>query len=147
MLTNICYSKRTLRALTNGGHQQDSNMIGDFPNLGEVWYNSKSIANILSLADVHKVCCVTMDSPHDKPALLVHCLDGSVMKFAERESGFYVYNDPNVTNNTVTGYSILSTVAKQKKLFSRSREVKAADAARELYRKIGRPDENEFDSI
>ena len=37
-------------------------------------------------------------------------------------------------------------MAEQKKLFSR-REIKAADAARELYRKIGRPDETEFDSI
>ena len=142
MLTNIRRSKRTLRALTNGGHQ-DSNMIGDFPNLGEVWYNSKLIANILSLADVRKVCRVTMDS-HNEPALLVHRLDGLVMKFTEHESGLYVY--PNVTYKIVTGYSILSTVAEQKKLSSR-REVKAADAARELYRKIGRPDEAEFDSI
>jgi hypothetical protein len=143
MLTNIRESERTLRAITNGGHQ-DSNMVGDFPNLGEVWYNNKSIANILSLADVRKVCRVTMDSD-DEPALLVHRLDGSVMKFKEHESGLYVYN-PNVTNKIVTGYSILSTVAEQKKLFSR-REIKAADAARELYRKIGRPDETEFDSI
>ena len=94
MLTNLRESERTLRAITNGGHQ-DSNMVGDFPNLGEVWYNDKSIANILSLADVRKVCRVTMDSD-DEPALLVHQLDGSVMKFKEHESGLYVYN-PNVT--------------------------------------------------
>ena len=144
MLTNIRRSAHTLRALTNGGHQ-DSNMIGDFPNLGAVWYNKDSIANILSLADVRKVCRVTMDS-HNEPALHVHRIDGSVMKFTEHESGLYVYN-PNQTNDiVVTGYSMLSTVAEQKKLFSR-REVKAADAARELYRKIGRPDEAEFDSI
>ena len=60
-LTNIRRSERTLRAITNGGHQ-DSNMVGDFPNLGEVWYNHNSIANILSLSDVRKVCRVTMDS-------------------------------------------------------------------------------------
>lgn len=90
-------------------------MIDDFPNLGEVWYNSKLIANILSLAEVRKVCRVTMDS-HDEPALFVHRLDGSVMKFAEHESGLYVYN-PNITNKIVTGYSILSTVAKQKSCF------------------------------
>jgi hypothetical protein len=34
MLTNIRRSKHTLRALTNGAHQ-DSNMFGDFPNLGK----------------------------------------------------------------------------------------------------------------
>ncbi|KAI2513612.1 hypothetical protein MHU86_752 [Fragilaria crotonensis] len=59
MLTNIRRGEHVLRALTNGGHQ-DSSMVGDFPNLGEVWYNKASIANILSLAEVRKVCRVTM---------------------------------------------------------------------------------------
>ena len=84
LLTNIRSSDRTLRALTNGGHQ-DSTMVGDFPNLGEVWYNRESIANILSLADVRKVCRVTMDSLYN-PALQVHHLDGTIMKFVEHES-------------------------------------------------------------
>jgi hypothetical protein len=52
-----------------------------------MWYNNKSIANILLLADIRKVCRVTMDSD-DKPApLLVHRLDGLVMKLKEHESG------------------------------------------------------------
>jgi hypothetical protein len=38
MLTNIRKSDHVLRVITNGGHQ-DSNMVGDFPNLGKVWYN------------------------------------------------------------------------------------------------------------
>jgi hypothetical protein len=143
MLTNVRRSPRTLRALTNGGHQ-DSTMIGDFPNLGVVWYNPHSIANILSLADVRKICRVTMDSASE-PALRVHRLDGTIMKFLEHDSGLYVYN-PNDTNDCVPAYSLLNTVAEQKKLFSR-REVTAADEARALYRKIGRPDEAEFDSI
>ena len=46
MLKNIRRSSRTLRAITNGGHQ-DSTLIGDFGNLGEVWFNKESIANIL----------------------------------------------------------------------------------------------------
>ena len=33
MLSNIRKSDRVLRAITNGGHQ-DSDMVGDFPNLG-----------------------------------------------------------------------------------------------------------------
>ena len=79
MLANIRRSPHVLRALTNGGHQ-DSNLIGDFPNLGPVWYNSESLANILSLSDVRKVCRVTMDTGKES-ALCVHRLDGSVMKF------------------------------------------------------------------
>jgi hypothetical protein len=119
-------------------------MVGDFPNLGQVWYNDKSIANILSLSDVRKVCRVTMDT-QEETAMCVHRLDGSIMKFAEHPSGLYVFT-PNDTNNTVTAYTMLSTVTEQKKMFTR-REVLAADVARDLYRKIGRPDEAEFQSI
>lgn len=36
MLTNIRRNPHVLRALTNGRHQ-DSNLIGDFPNLSPVW--------------------------------------------------------------------------------------------------------------
>jgi hypothetical protein len=109
-----------------------------------VWYNSKSIANILSLAEVRKVCRVTMDSSRE-PALHVHRLDGTVMKFIEHASGLYVYAPP-VSPSRTTAYTMLSTVAEQKKFFSR-RKVQAADDAKTLYRKIGRPDEAKFQSI
>jgi hypothetical protein len=143
MLTNIRNSGRVLRAFTNGGYQ-DSDMVGDFPNLGQVWYNKASIANILSLADVRKICRVRMDSSKD-PALCVHRLDGSIMRFAEHPSGLYVYNT-NENSESVGDYTMVSTVAAQKKLFS-LREVRAADDARELYRKIGRPSEATFQRI
>ena len=55
-------------------------MVGDFPNLGTAWYNKHSIANILSLSDVRKVCRVTMDTREDT-AMCVHRLDGSLMRF------------------------------------------------------------------
>lgn len=85
MLTNIWSSPVVLRALTKGGYQ-DSAMVGDFPNLRQVWYNSQSIANLLSLAKVRKVCRVTMDTSQE-PALLVHRLDRLLMKFVEHPSG------------------------------------------------------------
>ena len=134
MLANIRQSPHILRALTNGGHQ-DSNLIGDFPNLGPVWYNSESLANILSLPDVRKVCRVTMDTGKES-ALCVHRLDGSVMKIREHDCGLYVYVPNN--SNQVAAYTLVSTVAANKKLFT-TREIAAADAARELYRKLGRP--------
>jgi hypothetical protein len=147
MLTNIRNSGRVLRAITNGGHQ-DSIMVGDFPNLGEVWFNRNSIANILSLAEVRKVCFVTMDTLQE-PALLVHRIDGSVMKFVEHPSGLCIYKR-NSTYVPVTGYSsytMVSTVAAQKQLFLH-REIKSADVvARELHRKIGRLAEAKFQRI
>ena len=136
-------SPHVLRALTNGGHQ-DSHMIGDFPNLGPVWYNSGSIANILSLAEVRKVCRVTMDTAA-APAMIVHRIDGTEMIFDEHPSGLYIFKT-NTVSDQVTAYTILSTVTEQKKLFSR-REIQAADEARTLYRKVGRPGEAEFQSL
>jgi Zinc knuckle len=80
MLSNIRSSPHVLHALTNSGHQ-DSSLIGDFPNLGPVWYNSESLANILSLSEVRKICRVTMDTELES-AMCIHRLDGSVMKFS-----------------------------------------------------------------
>jgi hypothetical protein len=49
----------------------------------------------------------------DEPALHVHRLNGSIMKFVEHASGLCVYNS-NATNDNITGYFMLSTVAQQK---------------------------------
>jgi hypothetical protein len=70
LLKNIRPSGRVLRAVTNGGYQ-DSNLVGDFHKLGEVWFNEESIANILSLAEVRKICRVTMDTTEEQ-AMIVH---------------------------------------------------------------------------
>jgi hypothetical protein len=53
MISNIRRSTEELCAHTNGG-TQISTQVGDFTNLGTVWYNPDSIANILSLSDVRQ---------------------------------------------------------------------------------------------
>ena len=144
MLTNVRRSPHVPRAITNRVYQ-DSTMIGDFPNLGEVWYNAESIANILSLADVCKVCRVMMDTTAER-AMCVHCLDSSVMKFSEHPSGLYVFAGNGASKDKVIAYSMLTTVTEQKKMFS-WREIKAADNARAFYRKLGRPNEAEYQAL
>ena len=143
MLHNIRRSPHVLRAITNGGFQ-DSNMVRDFPNLGEVWYNEASIANILSLSDETKVCTVTMDSSRSL-SMDVQRKDGSIMRFVEHPSGLYVYKG-NESNDRVNSYTLLSTVAQHKQMFS-PRQIQQADLARRLYRLLGQPDEKEFSSI
>ena len=143
MLTNVRKSDHVLRAITNGGFQ-DSSMVGDFANLGEVWVNDDSIANILFLSEVCKVCRVTMDSSA-APTMNVHRLDGSVMSFEEHPSGLYVFK-PNKTNQSVPAYTMISTAADMKRTFTR-REIAAADDARALYRKLGRPSDAFFQKI
>ena len=144
-LTNIRKSKETLRAITNGGYQ-DSDMIGEFPNLGTVWYNRHSIANILSMHEVRRVCRVTMDTSIE-PTLCVHRLDGSIMKFEEQESGLYVFKPKiNTSVNIYPACTLVTTVEENKKMFTR-RQVFNADLARDLYRKIGRPGVEAFEDI
>jgi hypothetical protein len=57
-----------------------------------------------------------------------------------------VYSPVNAVKDSVNAYTMVSTVAEQKRMFSK-RDIKAADDARALYRKIGRPDEAEFQNI
>ena len=122
MLKNIRPSAHVLRAVTNGGFQ-DSKLVGDFPNLGQVWFNPASIANILLLSAVRKICRVTMDTTKEA-SLSVHRLDGTQMKFVEHPCGLYVY-DPSIIFPP-DACTLLSTVQEQKSLFT-PRDVAKAD--------------------
>jgi hypothetical protein len=73
MLTNIRRSTHVIRALTNGVTRTPT-WLG-LPKLGEVWYNRESMANILSLAEVRKVCRVTMDSSTSPQCLSTASMD------------------------------------------------------------------------
>jgi hypothetical protein len=150
MLNDIHNVDTPLVLQSNGGGHQVTSQMGSIENFGKVWYNPESIANILSLSDVRKARHVTMDSNKDA-ALHVHLLDGSgYLRFKEHESGLYLHDTtdgkttydkatttPN-TNDEINGYSYLQTVANNKKGFTK-RQITAADNARELYRKLGRP--------
>ena len=72
LLTNICESPdgKILKVYTNGG-SQESKKVGTLEGFGEVWYNPKSLANILSMAAVRKQFRITMDSSVDA-AMIIH---------------------------------------------------------------------------
>ncbi len=142
-LQNIRPSPRRLHLLTNGG-SQTSNMVGDLANFGEVWYNTQSLANILSMAEVRKKNRITMDTDVE-PALLVHRHDGSIMKFKEYRTGLYYYDasHANVTNSTVTDYCFVQTVKQNQSMFHR-REIGGDNKARVLYAKLSRPPQQHF---
>ena len=90
LLTNIRHSKKALRVHTNGGTQM-SHQIGMVRNFGDVWYNEKSLANILSMAEVRKMCRITTDTSVEA-ALTVHRKDGTLMKFREYKTGLYFFD-------------------------------------------------------
>jgi hypothetical protein len=143
-LSNIRRSPNKLRVHTNGGTQFSSKM-GTVTNFGDVWFNEDSLANILSMAAVRKVCRITMDT-FIEAAMHVHRKDGTVMTFKEYKSGLYYYNAYPKQSNTTNAYLFLNTVACNKGNYTR-REIEGANKARALYKKIGRPSKKEFNDI
>ena len=121
MLMNVQHSNKTLRAITNGGHQ-DSNMKGNFPGFFPVWYNPASMLNILAWTDVRKFFRITADTLVANE-INVHISDDFIMKFKELENGLFIFdghNDSNSDTSTkkpVSCYSFLMLVKANKENF------------------------------
>jgi hypothetical protein len=109
-LNNIrhCGHTQGLRIPSNGG-TQDTHMIGDLPGFGTVWYNAGSLANILSLAAVRKVCQVTMDTLAEA-AIVVHKHDGTPLKFTESSNGLYYYDASKASKTELADYLFVHSV-------------------------------------
>ena len=137
MLMNVTDNKRTLRAYTNGGHQ-DSTQKGDLPGFFRVWFNPDSRLNILSFKDVRKQFRITVDTSVEN-TICVHMDDGKVLKFKEVESGLYLLSSTDkFSNQKISAYSYLTLVKANKSDFTK-RQLKRADIARDFRRKIGYP--------
>ena len=142
LLTSITKSKTTLRAYTNGGHQ-DSHYKGLYCNTFEVWYNPNSMVNILSFAEVSARFRVTLDTA-DSNEFIVHLDDGSVMCFREVDSGLYMLTH-NSTNTAVNHYSstFITLVDDLKSLYTK-RELEGAERTRKLCHHINMPNYKKF---
>jgi hypothetical protein len=124
--------------------------MGTVCNFGAVWFNTESLANILSMVELRKVCHITMVTSVEA-SMDVHRRDGSIMKFREYKSGLYYYDTgqptaPDKHSSSPNNYLFLNTVAENEATYTR-REIEGADKARALYKKIGRPSEQEFRKI
>ncbi|KAG7373305.1 reverse transcriptase RNA-dependent DNA polymerase [Nitzschia inconspicua] len=162
LLTNIRHARKPIRVCGTGGDIV-SYWIGDLHGLGTVWLDDRSLANIISLAHLASVCRVTMDSAVEK-AFRVYRNDGSILLFREYKNGLYYhdYTDPSFVEPAPSpalpassspaltldtpACSLLQTVRENKTRFTR-REVDAADRARDLYVKLHRPGQDQFEDL
>jgi uncharacterized protein with WD repeat len=123
--------------------------VGTVKISGEVWFNPASLANILLMAEMSKVCRITMDTSVER-AMHVHRADRTLMTSQEYKSGLYYYDaatsSPNHSSTNQDAYLFLHTVAGNKASYTR-REIEGADKARDLYRKLGHPSEHDFNKI
>ena len=82
-----------------------TNLVGELPGYGTVWFHPDGIANILSLSRVKTKYRITFDS-NENNEFIVHKPDGSTRNFKESNRGLY-YHD---TSTVVTGVSEAGTV-------------------------------------
>ena len=127
MLTDIKKSDTTMRAYSNGGFQ-DSNMTGVFADVFEVWYNPKSLLNILAFSDVRKKFRITCDTDISN-SINVHISDNETWNFIEIRAGLYIRNTHNDNiNHDFAHYSHLTLINDLRSIYSR-RELALVDKA------------------
>ena len=131
--------QQPLRLNTNGGVLL-ADQVGDLPGFGCVWFCPNSLANILSLSQMKKVCRVRMDS-QEETGFLVTKHDGSIVKFNEDDSGLH-YLDTK-TKIDLQDYCFVLTVNGQKEKFTKH-ELLNAKRAERVYRLINRPSHKQF---
>ena len=148
-----CEPHQELQIITNGGqeffaHHATSNLV-PLP----VHFNSKSLANILSLSDVANIpgAKVTMDTSVER-AIKLHLQD-KVITFNECKDGLYYHdtssNTINDSNVSLLPYScdhnltLLQSVKQNKSLHTK-KQIEGADAARQLQTNIGYPSTTTF---
>ena len=88
-----------------------TNLVGDLPGYGTVWFHPDGIANILSLSRVKTKYCITFDSDTTNE-FIVHKPDRSTRNFKESSRGLYYHDtSTDVAGVTETGTALVTTVA------------------------------------
>ena len=136
-----------LRCYCNGGFQ-DSILQGTLDGYGEVWYNPRSLANILSMALVSDSFRVTFDTAKEQ-AIFVWRTNGTFVKFIRSPNGLYYHdvrwgdNQPMGPEPKIYGTTLVQTVEDNKKIFTPN-DIKRADLAKRVYEMVGRPSSRDF---
>jgi hypothetical protein len=139
LLQNIRTSDSFMDIHCNAG-VTSTNLIGDLPGYGTVWYHPNGIANILSLSRVREHGFqVTYDSHLN--CFRITKSDGSVRVFHQSKRGLY-YMSTQPHND----FTLVNTVADNRARYN-NRDYSRAVFARKLQGIIGRPSTRQFKSI
>ena len=137
LVENIRRVKDRMKIQCNAGTQV-TNQVGDLPGYGPVWFDSRAIANILSLKLVKEKYHIQYDSDA-KDGFVVTKPNGERFKFVQSSSGLHYLDtsnpDPNKSANTTL---VVNTVAKNKKNYTIN-DYQRALRAQALQITMGRP--------
>ena len=145
LLRNIRKAPNFLTIYSTGG-PTETNLIGDLPGFGVIWFHPKGIANILSLSKVKKKFRITYDSA-GSDTFDVHLDGGKVRSFIPSDSGLYFSNiqNPKFVNSCLSNVFV-NTVAENKSKYSTQDYLRAV-TARKLQSIVGTPSYQEFQNI
>ena len=115
-----------------------TNLVGDLPGYGPVWFDSRAIANVLSLKLVKERYHVKYNS-NKKEGFVVTKPNGEQFNFTESPSGLHYLDmsNPNPSKNVHTTL-VVNTVAENKKKYTNNDYLHAM-RARELQIIVGQP--------
>ena len=137
LVENIRRVKDRMKIQCNAGTQV-TNLVGDLPGYGPVWFNSRAIANVLSLKLVKENYHIQYDSD-EKDGFMVTKPNSERFNFIQSPSGLHYLDttnpDPNKSVNTTL---VVNTVAENKKNYMNN-DYLCALRARELQIMVGRP--------
>ena len=137
LVQNICRVKERMKIQCNAGAQV-TNLVGDLPGYGPVWFDSRAIANVLSLKLVKEKYHIQYNSD-EKDGFVVTKPNGERFKFLQSSSGLHHLDttnpDPDKTVNTTL---VVNTVAENIKNYTNN-DYLCALMAHELQITVRRP--------
>jgi hypothetical protein len=138
LLTDIKPVATTMRINSHAG-VSTTNMQGQLPGYGPVWFDPDGIANIFSMSNVKKRFNVAYNSQNDD-AFIVTRPNSKPRRFVCSPTGLYYYD----TNDDTQQGNVLVTTVEQKSEKYTARQIEAAKKARKLQNKLGFPSTPDF---
>ena len=133
-----------MRVHCNAGSRL-TNLVGDLPGYGTVWYDPKAIANILSLRRVQDCYHITYDMSHRR--FIITKPSGKEFAFHESEGGLHYLDTTHQQGQQRQGHIFaVNTVKDNKKNFTNNDYLQAV-RARELQVTVGHPSDKDLIKI
>ena len=142
LLLNVRKSDKTMNIHSTGGVSH-TDMVGDLPGYGTVWYQPRGIANILSLARLRTQGYVITYSSENGNEFTVTKKDGTARIFKQSDKGLYYLE---TMQSKPYDAVLINTVTDNQYKYS-NKDYSQALLARKIQRIIGRPSTRQFVSI
>lgn len=132
LLMNIRKADGTLVVHSTAG-VSTTNLVGDFPGYGEVWYYPEGVANIISWSNAEEK---GFEITYENKELRLHRADGTYRAFRKSNGGLH-FSDTALDAGRVDA-AMVSTVAQNKSNFTNA-DYSRAVLARKIQIMTGRP--------